>query len=56
MHKQTKSSHRFQDTPRDKQQGDRAEHANLERPGARAHRRAGCGWLRPDAAAAWRLR
>ena len=53
MYKEAKSSNRYNDTPRDKPQADRVEHANLERPGAQAHPRAQ-GWTRLDYAAAWR--
>lgn len=55
MNREPKISNRFADTPRDKPQADRVEHANLQRPGARAHPSA--GWSRVnDPAAAWRLR
>jgi hypothetical protein len=37
---ESKSPNKFADAPRDKPQGDRVEHANLERPGAQAHPRA----------------
>lgn len=37
---ESKSPNKFIDVPRDKPQGDRVEHANLERPGAQAHPRA----------------
>ncbi|MFL6695273.1 MAG: hypothetical protein ACJ8GO_20175 [Ramlibacter sp.] len=37
---ESKSPNKFIDAPRDKPQGDRVEHANLERPGAQAHPRA----------------
>lgn len=40
MFTEIKSPNRFNDTPREKPQGDRVEHANLERPGAQAHPRA----------------
>jgi hypothetical protein len=56
MYKEPKSSNRFSDTPREKPQSERVEHANLERPGAQAHPKASSGWQRPDYAAAWRLR
>jgi hypothetical protein len=56
MYKEPKSTNRFNDTPRDKPQADRVEHANLERPGAQAHPKALGGWNRLDAAALWRLR
>ena len=55
MYKEPKSTHRHDDTPRDKPQADRVEHANLERPGAQAHPKAG-SWNRLDAAALWRVR
>ena len=55
MYKEPKSTNRYNDTPRDKPQAERVEHANLERPGAQAHPRAG-GWRMHDAAAAWRMR
>jgi len=56
MYKEAKSTNRHNDTPRDKPQAERVEHANLDRPGAQAHPRAFAGWNRPDAAALWRLR
>lgn len=56
MFKEPKSNHRFADTPRDKPQADRVEHANLERPGAQAHPKAAGAWNRLDAAALWRVR
>ena len=56
MYKEPKSTNRFNDTPRDKPQAERVEHANLERPGAQAHPKAHSGWNRLDAAALWRLR
>ena len=47
---------RFADTPREKPISERTEHANLERPGAQAHPRAG-GWSHSHKRiAAWRLR
>lgn len=47
MPRETKTPNRFADAPRDKPQVDRVEHANLERPGAQAHPRAGGGdWSR----------
>ena len=36
MYKEPKSNNRHNDTPRDKPQAERVEHANLERPGAQA--------------------
>jgi hypothetical protein len=57
MFKEPKSSNRYNDTPRDKPQAERVEHANLDRPGAQAHPKAAVGgWNRLDAAALWRLR
>lgn len=57
MYKEPKSAHRFNDTPRDKPQAERVEHANLERPGAQAHPKAGrAEWNLLDAAALWRQR
>jgi hypothetical protein len=53
MFKEPKSTNRYNDTPRDKPQAERVEHANLERPGAQAHPKAG-GWHMTDYAAAWR--
>jgi hypothetical protein len=55
MYKEPKSPNRYNDTPRDKAQAERVEHANLERPGAQAHPKA-ASWNRLDAAALWRLR
>src|SRR5438067_8080319 len=37
MLKEPKTPNRYHDTPRDKPQAERVEHANLERPGAQAH-------------------
>jgi hypothetical protein len=37
---EAKTPNKIADAPRDKPQGDRVEHANLERPGAAAHPRA----------------
>jgi hypothetical protein len=56
MYKEPKSAHRYNDTPRDKPQAERVEHANLDRPGAQAHPKARAEWnlLAPDAL--WRLR
>ena len=45
MYKEAKSTNRYNDTPRDKPQAERVEHANLERPGAQSHPKAG-GWER----------
>jgi hypothetical protein len=56
MPKEPKSPNRFLDAPRDKPMGERTEHANLERPGAQAHPRAG-GWSHSsDPVTAWRSR
>ena len=55
MYKEPKSSNRHNDTPRDKPQADRVEHANLERPGAQAHPKAR-GWSTFDPVVAWRMR
>jgi hypothetical protein len=55
MQREPKTSNRHFDTPRDKPQAERVEHANLERPGAQAHPKA-TGWSRVDYAAAWRAR
>ncbi len=49
-----KSLNRFIDTPRDKPKGERTEHGNLERPGARAHPRARCWGT--DTITVWRSR
>jgi hypothetical protein len=52
---ESKSPNKFSDTPREKPQGDKVEHANLERPGAQAHPRARCGdWARYTRPAQWR--
>ena len=52
---ETKTPNRFYDAPRDKPQGDRVEHANLERPGAVAHPRARGDWAHyASRPAAWR--
>ena len=56
MYKEAKSTNRYNDTPRDKPQAERVEHANLERPGAQAHPKARAEWNTLDAAALWRLR
>ena len=56
MFKEPKSTNRYNDTPRDKPQADRVEHANLERPGAQAHPRARAEWNLLSAADLWRLR
>ena len=57
MYKEPKSAHRFNDTPRDKPQAERIEHANLERPGAQAHpRAAGRGdWSQYAKRGGWQL-
>lgn len=57
MFKEAKSTNRYNDTPRDKPQAERVEHANLERPGAQAHPKAGrAEWKVMDAEALWRQR
>ncbi|MEO5669813.1 MAG: hypothetical protein ABIR26_03890 [Ramlibacter sp.] len=52
-----KTSNRFTDTPCDKPRGERVEHGNLERPGAKAHPCAR-GWDQSsvDPLTAWRMR
>ncbi|MBI5275007.1 MAG: hypothetical protein HY854_00970 [Burkholderiales bacterium] len=55
MYKEPKTSNRYHDTPSDKPGAERAEHGNLERPGAQAHPKAS-GWRVTDYAAAWRAR
>lgn len=59
MSLETRTTRRFDDLPRDKPEGDRVEHGNLDRPGAKSHPSApsACAWARawapkPDA---WRL-
>jgi hypothetical protein len=53
---ETKTPNRFSDAPRDKPQGDRVEHANLERPGAVAHPRARGDWAQyANRRGVWRL-
>ena len=49
MFKERKSTNRYNDTPRDKPQADRVEHATLLRPGAQAHPKAR-SWHDPVAA------
>jgi hypothetical protein len=56
MYKESKSSNRHNDTPRDKPYAERVEHANIERPGAQAHPKAFHGWNRLDPVALWRQR
>lgn len=56
MSTEAKSPNRFTDTPRDKPVTERTEHANLERPGAQAHPRAGSWSHAPDLITAWPLR
>lgn len=53
---EAKSPNRYNDSPRDKPQGERVEHANLDRPGAQAHPRAGrAEWTAyADRAAGWK--
>lgn len=53
MSTEPKTQNRHSDTPRDKPFAERTEHANLDRPGAKAHPQAR-GWSSyPDPAAAW---
>jgi hypothetical protein len=52
---ESKMPNKFSDVPRDKPQGDRVEHANLERPGAQAHPRARGDWSRYTQPGTWRL-
>ena len=53
---ESKTPNKISDAPRDKPQGDRVEHANLERPGAAAHPRAhGRDWSHYTRPAGWRL-
>ncbi|MCY7319794.1 MAG: hypothetical protein LH617_13920 [Ramlibacter sp.] len=56
MNQNPKPSNRFSDLPRDRPHREGCEHANLERPGARAHPRA-AAWNRPSTgqASGWRL-
>ena len=56
MDREHKLPNRFSDTPRDRPHREGSEHANLERPGAMAHPRAG-GWQRAASlrATGWRL-
>ena len=54
MSTDTKSTNRYVETPRDKPMSERTEHANLERPGAKAHPSAR-GW-RMGPVMAWRVR
>lgn len=56
MSPDTKSTHRYVETPRDKPVSERTEHANLERPGAKAHPIAR-GWHHlSNPVMAWRVR
>jgi hypothetical protein len=55
MLNEPKTLNRYQDTPRDKPQAERVEHANLERPGAQAHPKF-VAFTPVDYAAAWRAR
>jgi hypothetical protein len=56
MCREPKAPNRFAEIPRDKPMGERTEHANLERPGAKAHPSAR-GWNHPvNPVMAWRLR
>ena len=54
---ESKMPNKFSDTPREKPQGERADHGNLERPGAQAHPRARSGrdWSHYTQPAGWRL-
>ncbi|WP_167772546.1 hypothetical protein [Ramlibacter henchirensis] len=54
---ESKNPNKISDTPRDKPQGDRVEHANLERPGAASHprMRAAADWSQYMKRPAWRL-
>ena len=54
---ESKSPNKVSDTPRDKPQGDRVEHANLERPGAASHpRMRGADWSHyVNRTSGWRL-
>lgn len=56
---EAKNPNRYDDAPREKPQGDRVEHANLERPGAAAHPRASFAgtrdWSDYARAPQWRL-
>ena len=56
MNREQKTSNRFSDMPRDRPHREGCEHANLERPGAKAHPRAAL-WqpATTDRAPAWRL-
>jgi hypothetical protein len=56
MSKTPKTPNRFVDTPRDKPVTERTEHANHDRPGAKAHPVAR-GWTHlADPIMAWRMR
>lgn len=56
MSTKAKTPNRFADTPRDKPVSERTEHANHERPGAKAHPVAR-GWSHLfDPVTAWRMR
>jgi hypothetical protein len=55
MSKTPKTPNRFVDTPRDKPVTERTEHANHDRPGAKAHPVAR-GWTLADPIMAWRMR
>jgi len=56
MNREQKPSNRFSDMPRDRPCREGCEHANLDRPGAMAHPRAGL-WQRTatNRSTAWRL-
>jgi hypothetical protein len=56
MSTEPKSPNRFNETPRDKPVSERTEHANLERPGAKAHPSAR-GWSHlTNPVAPWHMR
>ena len=57
MDKEPKTNNRHADTPRDKPQAERVEHANLERPGAQAPPRAAArrDWSKYTQRGAWTL-
>jgi len=55
MLREGKMPNKISDTPRDKPQGERGEHANHDRPGAQAHPRApGRGWAAYPGPRPWR--
>jgi len=55
MSTDTKSTNRYIEKPRDKPVSERTEHANLERPGAKAHPSARCNQFSTPVMA-WRPR